>query len=54
MPGPWAQCRDFPKRIMVKSAEVSSPQRAKVIPAAVLVLRKGDVRDLSASDAFGR
>lgn len=38
----------------MKSAEVSSPQRGKVMPAAVLVPRKGDVPDLSVSDAFGR
>lgn len=54
MPDSWAQCRDFPKRRMVKLAEVSSPQRAKVMPAAVLVPRKGDVQHLSVSDAFGR
>lgn len=38
----------------MKSAEVSSPQRGKVMPAAVLVPRKRDVPDLSVSDAFGR
>lgn len=39
-----------PKRRMLKSTEVSSPREQRLLPAAVLVPRKGDVQDLSVSD----